>query len=226
MARVRYHFAAETPAGTCIEVACGTGVGTSVLAVTAGLVIGADVELRNLDAARNRRPTTPFLACDATALPVADGAVDKVVCLEALYYFPITTEFFSEAHRVLRPGGELILSVVNPRRPGFVPSPGATAYLDADELREGLTRAGFRVSLFGAFSWSEQSALLTSVRNLANRLHLVPQSLEARARIKRLLGTPMRPLAEQIAEAPVEPVRPLASADEPAIVLLVRAQAS
>jgi cyclopropane fatty-acyl-phospholipid synthase-like methyltransferase len=43
----------------------------------------------------------------ATALPFASGSFDKVLALESAFHFETRARFFSEAMRVLRPGGTL-----------------------------------------------------------------------------------------------------------------------
>ena len=47
---------------------------------------------------------------DLTDLPVRSDSVDLVLSLETLEHCPVPTRFLSEVHRVLRPGGTLVLS--------------------------------------------------------------------------------------------------------------------
>jgi SAM-dependent methyltransferase len=47
---------------------------------------------------------------DATRLPFRDGSFDGVISVEAAFHFPSRARFFSEASRVLRPGGVLTMS--------------------------------------------------------------------------------------------------------------------
>jgi erythromycin 3''-O-methyltransferase len=47
---------------------------------------------------------------DATRMPFADRSFDGVISVEAAFHFPSRTRFFSEAFRVLRPGGVLTMS--------------------------------------------------------------------------------------------------------------------
>ena len=49
---------------------------------------------------------------DATRLPFRDGSFDGVISVEAAFHFPSRARFFSEASRVLRPGGVLTMSDV------------------------------------------------------------------------------------------------------------------
>lgn len=48
--------------------------------------------------------------CDATAIPVADGSFDAVLCTEMLEHVPEPARVVRELARVLRPGGRLMLT--------------------------------------------------------------------------------------------------------------------
>jgi SAM-dependent methyltransferase len=48
--------------------------------------------------------------CDATAIPVDDGAFDVVLCTEVLEHVPNPAAVVAEICRVLRPGGTLLLT--------------------------------------------------------------------------------------------------------------------
>ena len=53
----------------------------------------------------------------AEALPLASAAFDLVLCMGVLEYLPSIGVALRELHRVLRPGGLLIASMLNPRSP-------------------------------------------------------------------------------------------------------------
>ena len=55
-----------------------------------------------------------FAEGSLTALPLADGSVDAVVCALALVHLPDVDEAIRELARVVRPGGRLIVSDVHP----------------------------------------------------------------------------------------------------------------
>jgi len=53
------------------------------------------------------------VCADAEFLPVADKTIDAVAALEMIYYLNHPERFIREAHRILRPGGVLLLSSFN-----------------------------------------------------------------------------------------------------------------
>ena len=48
--------------------------------------------------------------CDATSIPVANGAFDLVLCTEVMEHVPEPIKLVNEIARILRPGGKLLLS--------------------------------------------------------------------------------------------------------------------
>jgi SAM-dependent methyltransferase len=64
---------------------------------------------RRVDAAK-LCPRVDLRHGDAARLELADGTFDVVVCVEAAFHFEARERFFAEAHRVLRPGGRLVLA--------------------------------------------------------------------------------------------------------------------
>src|SRR5205823_4436365 len=53
-------------------------------------------------------PDVPLLAANAEHLPVADGALGAITVAQAFHWFR-ADDALTEAHRVLRPGGRLVL---------------------------------------------------------------------------------------------------------------------
>ncbi len=99
-----------------LEVAAGTGVVTramaSVLAETVSIV-ATDLNQPMLEraAALGTRRPVEWRPADATQLPFENESFDAVVCQFGVMFFPDKPLAFSEARRVLRPGGVLLFNV-------------------------------------------------------------------------------------------------------------------
>jgi len=115
------------PAGTALDAACGTGRYAAYLAGRGHRVVGVDGSAEMLDRARARVPAGAFARADLRRLPLADDAVDVVVCGLALVHVPSLPPVFAEFARVLRPGGHLVISDPHHelvRRGSVVQAPG------------------------------------------------------------------------------------------------------
>jgi ubiquinone/menaquinone biosynthesis methyltransferase len=99
----------DLAAPMCVDVACGTGDVTLLLAARypRGTVLGVDLVPRMLAVARrrNRFPNVRFHAGDLCTLPIADGVADVVTGSYALRNAPELRVALSEIRRVLKPGG-------------------------------------------------------------------------------------------------------------------------
>ena len=113
----RYHFAAPLVAGLdVLDVACGEGYGSALLASSAAKVIGADIAASAVEHAREqyaRVTNLEFRQADCAALPFADASFDAVVTFETIEHITAQEAFLDEIRRVLRPDGLLILSCPN-----------------------------------------------------------------------------------------------------------------
>jgi ubiquinone/menaquinone biosynthesis C-methylase UbiE len=113
----RYHFAAPLVAGLdVLDVACGEGYGSALLASRAKSVIGADIAQGTVDHATSRYAAIPnleFRQADCAAMPFAEGSFDAVVSFETIEHILTQGPFLDEIRRVLRPDGFLILSCPN-----------------------------------------------------------------------------------------------------------------
>ena len=103
------------PYARSLEIGAGTGY-FSLNLVTAGVVGHAtctDISpgmLETLEAnARKLGRDVETAACDAAELPFADGAFDLVLGHAVLHHLPALECAFAEFHRVLAPGGQLLV---------------------------------------------------------------------------------------------------------------------
>jgi SAM-dependent methyltransferase len=99
-----------------LEIASGTGVVTRALATVLPervSIVATDLNQSMLDqaAALEIRRRVEWRQVDALCLPFPDETFDAVVCQFGVMFFTGKAKAFSEAHRVLRPGGVFIFNV-------------------------------------------------------------------------------------------------------------------
>jgi SAM-dependent methyltransferase len=99
--------------GVALDAACGTGRFAELLARGGHRVIGTDSSPDMLAYARRRVPGGQFHVAELDQLPLADDAVDVIVCALALVHVPRLQPVMAEFARVLRPGGDLVISDVH-----------------------------------------------------------------------------------------------------------------
>jgi len=214
----RYRFAAEHVVDRdVLEVACGTGTGLGYLARTARRVVGGDIEQQNLRIARQTCRDTPSITLqqfDAGRLPFTEDSFDVVLLFEAIYYLPDAEQFLRETRRILRPGGKLILSTVQPEWDGFNSSPFSTHYFTAAELQDLMKKHGFSARLYTGFptvAMSPTQHLIRRLRRTAVRWKLVPRTMRGKVFLKRLFYGKLKPIPPTIddATAPAAELIPL-----------------
>lgn len=98
------------PVGAALDAACGTGRHTAYLQELGHDVVGVDSSPEMLAQARKRLPEVDFHETGLHPLPLPDNAVDTVVCALALTHIPDLAPVLAEFARVLRPGGNLVIS--------------------------------------------------------------------------------------------------------------------
>jgi ubiquinone/menaquinone biosynthesis C-methylase UbiE len=102
----------EQASGDVLEVAVGTGRNFAHYPADARLT-GIDLSPAMLEIARTRARDlgveVELREGDAQALPFPDASFDTVVCTLGLCGVPDERAAIAEAHRVLRPGGKLLL---------------------------------------------------------------------------------------------------------------------
>lgn len=141
--------------------------------------------MANLAAAAQCAPVSNASAED---LPLRSGIAAVTALPEAIYYIDNQPRAIAELARVTAPGGCIVVSWPDPRRPGFLPSPFSTHYPRPEEMYGWLTQWCSNVELRGAFPTAEEAQVVTVARALADRLGLIPKTMHRRGQLKRLLG--------------------------------------
>lgn len=150
----RYYMAATMVKGTVLDIGCGVGYGSALLARSAGHVAGVDIAPESLLFANEnfRALNIHYQAGDARALAFRNATFDWVVCFELIEHLTEGETVLSEIARVLRPDGRMLLST--PNRPVYTEASGIVnpfhcREFDADELRALLSVHFEDVVLFG-----------------------------------------------------------------------------
>jgi ubiquinone/menaquinone biosynthesis C-methylase UbiE len=152
-----------------IDIACGTGIITKVVAerlTGEGRIVGTDLNPAMIEVAARTMPETKhkveWFACDVTELPFEDGEFDLAFCQQGLQFFPDKPKALAEIRRVLRPNGTLYLTCWRTVSPFFQKvsdslqqrvnektakqALGPYAFRDGDLIASLLKEAGFGIA--------------------------------------------------------------------------------
>jgi ubiquinone/menaquinone biosynthesis C-methylase UbiE len=95
-----------------LDVGCGLGACTELIArhFDTAEVLGVNLSYEQLQHARSYHPGANYCVMNATQLALVSESFDCVLSIEAAFHFSPRVEFLRSAHRVLMPGGRLVLS--------------------------------------------------------------------------------------------------------------------
>ncbi|WP_286267577.1 malonyl-ACP O-methyltransferase BioC [Thalassotalea atypica] len=98
---------------TVLDLGCGTGFFTELLASTFKRVIGVDISSKMLQFTQeNRDESIQLVAGDAYKMPFADNSIDCIYSNLVIQWCNPLEEALEEIFRVLKPGGLLIFSTL------------------------------------------------------------------------------------------------------------------
>jgi len=129
-----------------LDAGCGSGYGMAELAVGDDRAIGTDVSVETVMRAQARYGSSniQFLPAACEALPFADASFDLMTAFEVIEHLDRWGELLSEANRVLKPSGVLLVST--PNRDYYAESRGAAGpnpfhrhEFDYEEFRRALS---------------------------------------------------------------------------------------
>jgi 2-polyprenyl-3-methyl-5-hydroxy-6-metoxy-1,4-benzoquinol methylase len=96
-----------------VDVGCGDGAATGLVRKLGHTVVGVDWSMMALRAAKQHDLLLVRGGIDAPGLPFGTGSVDVVIFSEVIEHLVDTDSAIDELHRVLRPGGHLLVSTPN-----------------------------------------------------------------------------------------------------------------
>jgi ubiquinone/menaquinone biosynthesis C-methylase UbiE len=104
-----------SPACRVLDIGCGTGQLAARIKRTQPVseVVGCDFSAGMLSRAVARCHDVHWIRGDAGRLPFGDGSFDAITSTEAFHWFPDQDAALAECYRVLKPGGRLLLAMVN-----------------------------------------------------------------------------------------------------------------
>jgi ABC-2 type transport system ATP-binding protein len=153
----------ESGLGELIELGCGTGLFTKVLAKNASHVMATDLSDEMLAAARTQLKDWQNVAvekADCEKTDFSDGQFDSVFMANLIHVIENPSMALQESYRILKDGGlllivdytgygmkwfELMKMVIRAMRKWHKPAPYGKGKLSPDELRSMVESTGFEV---------------------------------------------------------------------------------
>lgn len=111
--QIRATLRAAAPFARALEVGPGSGVYLPLLSELAGAVVASDIEQAFLVRARelaDARPNVSVVLDDIVSSSLPSASFDLVLCSEVIEHIPDVAGALRSMHRILRPGGKLLLS--------------------------------------------------------------------------------------------------------------------
>ena len=158
----RYLFATRFVAGkTVLDVACGEGYGSALLAHSAAAVVGVDIDPEAVAHAQRKyaRPNLTFACGAAEAIPLAgEHLFDVIVSFETVEHLTAEMQqrYARELKRLLKPAGQLLIS-----------TPNRLIYTERNQHRNPFHFHEFSTEEFAAFL----GQYFTDVRLLCQRVY-------------------------------------------------------
>lgn len=113
----RYAYATTLVKDKCVlDLACGEGYGSKMLADRASAVVGVDIDEKTVShaAAKYGSTTLEYISGSITSVPIQeDHGFDVIVCFEAIEHIEDHDKLLGEVKRLLKPEGILLVSTPN-----------------------------------------------------------------------------------------------------------------
>lgn len=107
-------FLKKIPTNVVFEIGSGTGHWTSFFSEQGFFVLGMDNSEKMLEIARKKNiKNASFIKGDAHHLPFHNNSIENIVSIATIEFTENPAKVLEEIHRVLKPGGALLLGCLN-----------------------------------------------------------------------------------------------------------------
>ena len=153
-----------------LDAGCGLGSGSAIIArqFSKAGVVAINVSEKQVSTARERYAGIDFQVMDATKMNFPSDYFDLIISVEAAFHFDTRTDFLKDAFRILRPGGQLILSDIlfnNTFWVGEWSVPGANLVTDIKDYKRLYTDTGFQLMTCEDITQSSIKGFCNYLRN-------------------------------------------------------------
>jgi len=126
-----------SPESRALDVACGPGHITQMMADTGATVTGVDLSPEMVEVAKKLNPKIEFREANVDYLPFDSKSFDAVLVNYAIHHFASPDNAVREIHRVLKPGGRFVFAGPLEHFGFWAFIAGITAHHTMDELAHG-----------------------------------------------------------------------------------------
>lgn len=211
--RTLIDWLAPAPQERILDVGCGDGYNTAVIAKRGAIVTGIDVNESRLTIARKRHRGLPvnFRGMNAEAMSFADASFDKAISFCVIEHFQHDDLVLANIRRVLASHGTLVLSadsLMNPEirdveREIHSNRYDVKTFYSVDVLRRKLEAAGFALERWRYILTTPVSLALVRASWHLDDLPLPLLPIKAAGYLAlRLFGKPLSDVTEWIAHRP------------------------
>ncbi len=147
---VAYDFATKHIGGKVLEVGSGEGYGIEILAPLATKYMAIDKFQTQLPVSAQKFKQVSFRQVSVPPLPFEDNSFDAVVSFQVIEHIEEDEALVKEIHRVLKPGGVLVLTTPN-RTMSLTRNPWHVREYTPDELKALLNRYFAKTDMQGVY---------------------------------------------------------------------------
>jgi ubiquinone/menaquinone biosynthesis C-methylase UbiE len=167
--------------GRALDYGCGYGDIAYAISQQFSEITGVDVSSERIEWARREFSPINFQVCQETGLEFADNTFQTAISIVVINWVKDPDVYLREIHRVLAPGGKLVLAVAAPDRlRNFVraslrkPSPETNYWIEpVEQMTQRLRRHGFQVEAVDCF-YDPIRESFGSLKKLISGIALMP----------------------------------------------------